>query len=214
MLHVPRSRSRRVVLEVFVSAGIGILLALSLTAPPGPVNALMASHAVTRSWRSGFLIGLGALTIDMLWLALSVLAHSLLLGMRPIFPAIALLGAVVMAYFAWNTTKAWRAEPVVAASASVVRATSFATGVAANLTSPYPILWWLTAGIALIDELGPSVLVGFVVGILLWIIAFPFLLQAAQKRYARTYHLVLVFSIAVLVVFAVYLAWTAFTGFP
>ena len=200
------------VLEALAGAGIGVLLALSLAAPPGPVNALIASHGVTRSWRAGFFVGLGATTVDALWLTLSVLAHSFLLGARAVFPAIALLGAAVMAYLAWGAAKAWRAEPVVAVSARTVHATSYVTGVASNLTSPYPILWWLTAGIAFIDALGPLVLVGFFAGLLLWISAFPFLLRAAQARYARTYHIVLAFSILVLAVFAVYLAWTAFAG--
>src|SRR5512136_3343457 len=92
-LHVPEPRSRRVVLEALAGAGIGVLLALSLAAPPGPVNALIASHGVTRSWRAGFLVGLGAMTVDLTWLTLSVLAHSLLLGARAAFPVIALVGA-------------------------------------------------------------------------------------------------------------------------
>ena len=202
------------VLEALAGAGIGVLIALSLAAPPGPVNALIASHAVTRSWRSGFLVGAGAMTVDLLWLALSVLAHSLLVGARSIFPAIALLGAGVMAYFAWGAVKAWRAEPVVAVPSRTIHATSYVTGVAANLTSPYPILWWLTAGVAFIDELGPFVLVGFFAGLVLWTTTFPYLLRAAQQRYARTYHIVLAFSIAVLLMFAAYLAWTAFSDFP
>jgi len=201
-----------VVLEVLTSAGIGIIIALSLAAPPGPVNALIASHAVTRSWRSGFLVGAGAMTVDAVWLALSVLAHSLLLGVRAIFPAIALLGAFVMAYFAWGAAKAWKAEPVVAVPSRTIHATSYATGIATNLTSPYPILWWLTAGIAFIDELGPWVLVGFFAGLFLWTMGFPYLLRAAQSRYARTYHIVLAFSIIVLAAFAAYLVWTAFVG--
>jgi threonine/homoserine/homoserine lactone efflux protein len=201
-----------VVLEALASVGIGIVIALSLAAPPGPVNAVIASHAVTRSWRSGFLVGAGAMTVDALWLALSVLAHSLLLGVRSIFPAIALLGAAVMAYFAWGAAKAWKAEPVVAVPSRTIHATSYATGVATNLASPYPILWWLTAGLAFIDELGLLVLVGFFAGLILWTTLFPYLLRAAQQRYARTYHIVLAFSIVVLVVFAVYLAWTAFAG--
>ncbi len=200
------------VLEALAGAGIGVLLALSLAAPPGPVNALIASHGVTRSWRAGFLVGLGATTVDALWLALSILAHSFLVGARSLFPAIALLGAGVMAYLAWGAAKAWKAEPVVAVPTRALHATSYVTGVATNLTSPYPILWWLTAGIALIDELGPLVVVGFFGGLLLWIGAFPFLLRAAQQRYARTYHIVLAFSIVVLAIFAVYLAWTAFAG--
>ncbi len=207
-----RLRSRCVVLEALAGAGIGVLLALSLAAPPGPVNALIASHGVTRSWRSGFLVGLGATTVDAVWLTLSGLAHSFLLGTRSIFPAIALLGAAVMAYLAWGAAKAWKAEPVVAVPPRTLHATSYVTGLIANATSPYPILWWLTAGIALIDELGPLVLVGFFAGLLLWISTFPYLLRAAQARYARTYHIVLAFSIVVLAVFAVYLAWTAFAG--
>ena len=201
------------VLEDIAGAGIGVLLALSLAAPPGPVNALIASHGVTQSWRAGFLVGLGAMTVDFLWLTVSLLAHSFLLSVRSVFPAIALLGAGVMAYLAWKTARAWRAEPVVAVPVRTIHATAYVTGVATNLTSPYSILWWLTAGIALIDEFGPLVFVGFFVGILLWISVFPFLLRAAQRRYARTYHIVLAFSIVVLVVFAAYLAWSAFAGF-
>ena len=201
------------VLESLAGAGIGVLLALSLAAPPGPVNALIASHGVTRSWRAGFLVGLGAMTVDLLWLAVSLLAHSYLLSAKSVFPAIALLGAAVMAYLAWKTAKAWRAEPVVAVPERAVHATSYVTGVATNLTNPYSVVWWLTAGIALIDAFGPLVFVGFFAGILLWISAFPFLLRAAQQRYAQTYHVVLAFSVAVLVVFAVYLTWSAFAGF-
>ena len=201
------------VLEALAGAGIGVLLGLSLAAPPGPVNALIASHGVTRSWRAGLLVGLGAMTVDLLWLTVSLLAHSFLLGVRSVFPAIALIGAAFMAYLAWGAAKAWRAEPVVAVPARNLHATSYVTGVATNLTNPYSVVWWLTAGIALIDAFGPFVLVGFFAGILLWISAFPFLLRAAQARYARTYHIVLAFSVAVLAIFAVYLAWSAFAGF-
>ncbi len=194
--------------------GVGLLLGLSLAAPPGPVNALIASHGVTRSWRAGFLVGLGAMTIDLLWLTISLLAHSVLLGMRSLFPFVALLGAVVMAYLAWGAAKAWRAEPVVAVPERALHATSYVTGVVTNVTNPYSVVWWLTAGIALIDAFGAFVLVGFFAGILLWISAFPYLLRAAQARYARAYRVVLAFSVVVLVVFAGYLAWSAYAGFP
>ena len=200
------------VLEFLAGAGIGVLLALTLAAPPGPVTALLASHGVTRSWRAGFLVGLGAMTVDLLWLTISLVAHSYLLSIRSAFPVIALLGAAVMAYLAWKTAKAWRAEPVMAVPERAVHATSYAIGVVTNLTSPYSIVWWLTAGIALIDEFGPLVFVGFFAGILLWTSTFPFLLRVAQKRYAQTYHIVLAFSIIVLAVFAAYLAWSAFAG--
>lgn len=200
------------VLDVLAGAAAGLVIGLSLAAPPGPVNALIASRAVTRSWRSGFLVGCGAMTADAGFLALSALAHSAVLGARGVFPYIALLGAVVMAYFAWGAARAWDRVPEPAPPDARAHAASYATGLTVNATSPYPILWWLTAGLALIDQLGPAVLVGFFAGILLWISAFPWALRKAQARFARTYHVALAFSIVALVAFATWLVWTAIDG--
>src|SRR5207245_6044853 len=85
-------------------AGIG----RSLAAPPGPVNAIRASQTVTRSWREGFLVGMGATTADTIFLAVSVAAHSAVASIQGWVPFVALLGAGVMAYFAWNTVRALR----------------------------------------------------------------------------------------------------------
>lgn len=197
------------VFEVLGSAAAGLLIGLSLAAPPGPVNAIIASHAVTRSWRSGFLVGCGAMTADAGFLLLSVLAHSAVAGVGAVFPIIALLGAAVMAYFAVGTARAWNRVPQVGAETVAARATSYATGLTMNLTSPYPILWWLTAGVALINQLGPAVLVGFFAGILVWITAFPLALRTAQQRFARTYHVALAFSIVSLAAFSAWLVWSA-----
>lgn len=198
------------VLEILASAAAGVAIGLSLAAPPGPVNAVIASHSVTRSWRAGFLVGCGAMTADAGFLVLSVLAHSAIVGVRAAFPLIALLGAGVMVYFAGNAIRAWNRVPQPEPEEARSRATSYATGLTVNATSPYPILWWLTAGLALIDSLGPAVLVGFFAGILLWIAAFPFVLRTAQQRFARTYHVALAFSIASLVIFAAWLVASAF----
>ncbi|MGQ0796848.1 MAG: LysE family translocator [Methanobacteriota archaeon] len=196
------------VLDVIAAVGAGVVIGLSLAAPPGPVNALIASHAVTRSWRAGFLVGCGAMTADAGFLALSVAANALVLGAASAFPVFALLGAVVLAYFAFGAIRAWNRNPAVPTIGSS-RATSYAIGLVTNLTSPYPLLWWLTAGLVLIGQLGPPVLVGFFAGILLWITGFPYALREAQRRFARTYHAVLAFSIVCLAGFAAWLVWTA-----
>ncbi len=197
------------VLESLGAAALGVVLGFSLAAPPGPVNAVIASNAVTKSWRSGLLVGAGAMTADACFLTISVLAHSAIEGVRSLLPVIALLGAGVMAYFAWGAVRAWRRVPDAYSSAPEAHATSYVTGLTINLTSPYPILWWLTAGLALIDQLGAFVLVGFFAGLILWITVFPFALRAAQKRFAQTYHVALAFSIVCLMAFAVWLAWSA-----
>lgn len=127
-------------LELLVTAALGIALGLSLAAPPGPVNAIIASHAVTRSWRSGFLVGVGAMTADTGFLTISVLAHSAIEGVRAAFPYIALLGAAVMAYLAWGAVRAWKKIPGSVSDSSKAQAGSYATGLTVNVTSPYALL--------------------------------------------------------------------------
>lgn len=190
-----------------VLAGVGI--GLSLAAPPGPVNAIIASHTVTRSWRAGFLVGVGATTADTIFLALAILARSAVAGIEPYVPFVALLGAGVMIYFAWSTAKSWSRAEAIIESKPEAHAKSYATGLSVNITSPYPILWWLTAGLVLIRQLGPAVLVGFFAGLLLWISAFPLALREAHRRIARAYRAVLAFSIACLLAFAAWLVWSA-----
>lgn len=194
-------------LDFLGTAALGIVLALSLAAPPGPVNAIIASHAVTKSWRSGFFVGAGAMTADATFLAISALARSAIEGAHAAFPYIALLGAAVMAFFAWRAARAWKNVPATVVSSLEAHASSYAIGLTVNITSPYALLWWLTAGLALINALGAVVLVGFFAGLILWTTIFPYSLRAAQQRYARTYHITLAFSIACLAAFAAWLAW-------
>src|SRR6266508_5742735 len=98
----------RVVFDVLIAVGVGVAIGLSLAAPPGPVNAIIASRTVTRSWRAAFLVGAGATTADTIFLALSVLAHSLLGSVAAWLPYVSLLGAAVMGYFAWAAGRSWK----------------------------------------------------------------------------------------------------------
>src|SRR6267143_6059963 len=153
-----------VVLEVLVTILAGTGIGLSLAAPPGPVNAIIASHTVTRSWRAGFLVGLGATTADTIFLVVAFLARTAVAGIEPYVPFIALLGAGVMVYFAWGSIRSWRRTEEILEPKPDEHAKSYVTGLSVNLTSPYPILWWLTVGLVLINQLGPAVLVGFFAG--------------------------------------------------
>jgi len=201
-----------VAFEVLITILAGIGIGLSLAAPPGPVNAIIASHTVTRSWRAGFLVGLGATTADTIFLALSILARSAIAGIEPYVPFIALLGAGVMVFFAWSAVRAWKRADTIVESRPEEHTRSYATGLSVNITSPYPILWWLTAGLVLINQLGSAVLIGFYGGLILWNTAFPLALREAQRRIARTYHAVLAFSIVCLFAFAAWLVWSAVTA--
>ena len=127
---------RPVVLELLFVAAVGIAIGLSLAAPPGPVNAIIASRTVTRSWRAGFLVGAGATTADTVFLTLSVMAHSLLGSIATWLPYISLVGAAVMAYFAWTGVRALRSPEEILAPRAEAEAKSYAIGLSVNITSP------------------------------------------------------------------------------
>src|SRR2546422_7021558 len=74
--HEDRRDGLGVILEILWAILAGAGIGLSLAAPPGPVNAIIASQTVTRSWRAGFLVGVGATTADTIFLRVSVVAHS------------------------------------------------------------------------------------------------------------------------------------------
>src|SRR2546428_468471 len=137
---------RPVVLELLFVAAVGIAIGLSLAAPPGPVNAIIASRTVTRSWRAGFLVGAGATIADTVFLTLSVMAHSLLGSIATWLPYISLVGAAVMAYFAWTGVRALRSPEEILAPRAEAEAKPDAIGLSLNITNPQPILWWPTAG--------------------------------------------------------------------
>ena len=118
-----------------------------------------------------------------------------------------------MVFFAWNAIRAWKRTDTILESRPEGHAKSYATCLSVNITSPYPILWWLTAGLVLINQLSPAVLIGFYGGLILWITGLPLALREAQRRIARTYHAVLLFSIVCLFAFAAWLVWSAVTAF-
>src|SRR5437660_12550015 len=134
-----------VVFEVVVTGLAGMGIGLSLGAPPGPVNAIIASQTVTRSWRAGFLVGVGATTADTIFLAIAFLARTAVAGIGPYVPFIALLGAGVRVNFAWSAVRSWRQAQEILESKPDEHTKSYMTGLSVNSTSPFPTLWWVAA---------------------------------------------------------------------
>jgi len=193
------------VLEILLSFAAGILLGLSIAAPPGPVNALIATHVVTKTkWWAGSFVGSGAMTADAIFL---VITYSIGTAVHPtagVLMAIYALGACVMFLFAYKASKAWRKPPI--EEAQETRLThSYLTGLAVALTNPYQILWWLTAGLAFIQGVGVAIVAGFFTGIIIWNLSFPFALDYARRRIEKAYKAILLFALATLTILGVWL---------
>lgn len=188
---------------------VGLALAWSLAATPGPANALIAQEAARRGWRAGWLTGLGAVTGDLLMFSLMWAGVLVLLARVPASDVVlAAAGAVLMAWFAVG---AWRSARTPADAKEGTAAGGFAKCFLIVVTSPFNWVWWVSAGASMFSRLGLAVVAGFFLGLLTWVAFWSALARAGAARVKRFTEAVGYVSAVVLAVFAASLAWTALT---
>ncbi len=177
----------------------GLLLGFSLAGPPGPMNAWIAAVAA-RSYRAGVLTGLGAMTADgILGAAVYLLGRwvNLTAALRFVY----LLGAAVMAVLAYLLLRGRTAPEERAADGSTILR---ALGI--GLSNPFQVVWWLTAGVAFAYIGGLVLLAGLFGAIVVWVVAFPWLIRAGVRRWPSVEQAVRLVSGAILAAFAAYFA--------
>ena len=186
------------------SLAAGLLLGLSLAAPPGPMNAIIAEESVLRGWAAGFRAGLGAMSADACFLALALIGVVAVLQRAPLLrSAMLAVGGVLMLYFALGAARSAR-DSFVGQTGGPGK--GFRKAFVLSLTNPFQILWWLSVGVVLLEpgtidlrawlplggaELGEGLVVatggvpivgGLFAGIAIWIVAFPAALALADER--------------------------------
>ncbi|MFW5900360.1 MAG: LysE family translocator [Halodesulfurarchaeum sp.] len=169
----------------------GALLGLSLAAPPGPMNAVIAEESVNRGWGAGFSAGLGAMSADTLFFILAAAGVVAFIQNAPTLRGIMVaIGGLLMFYFAYGAVQGTGEFETENGSSKAGFGKAFALAV----TNPYQITWWLTAGVGLLDPgtieafgyslmaaNGLLTIVGFFAGIGLWITVFPAALRTAGQ---------------------------------
>lgn len=198
-----------------VPLAAGFLLALSLAAPPGPGNALMAHVAAQRGLAAGWLTGLGAVAGDLLMFTLMWVGALRVVEAVPSLKVVmGVAGAALMAFFAWEALRvAWRlsrgggsgsggATDAVATVPDVTARGGFARSFVTVTTSPFNWAWWLTFGAAMFARMGIGVVVGFFAGLVLWCGFWSGLARMGATRIRRFREGVAFASAVVLLVFA------------
>jgi len=156
-----------------ISILLGIILGLSMAAPPGPVNAIMLNESL-KSKIHGSSVGLGAMTADLIFYFISYNFRNFI--PKEFLKIIYITGGllliiisilIIRSKFNINTSPKG----------------NYITGLSIGLTNPYQITWWLTIGIFMLENLGISSILGFFIGIVIWIIIFPFI----SNKYIRNY---------------------------
>ena len=176
---------------------VGLALGFSLTVPPGPMNALIASVS-TRSLRGGILTGLGAMASDVVFGGL-VFGLESTVNLRAFVEPIYWIGCVVMLYFAARLL-ARRGAPL----PPLGDVETFSRALGTALTNPFQILWWLTAGVASAYVGGIVLLLGLFGAIAIWVVAFPFAIRTGTRRIPRMETVVVYVSGAIMLGLAVY----------
>ncbi len=148
----------------------GIAMGLSLAAPPGPVNAMIATEA-TRSRLHGLSVGLGATTADFTYFIILLIFGS-------VIPAAAInyfyiIGGVLMLYLAYRLSKPEQRKTKPHGN--------YLIGYALAISSPFNLAWWLTAGLFLLKNVSVYSIIGLFLGILAWISLFSFAIFKLRK---------------------------------
>lgn len=202
----------------------GVLFGLALAAPPGPMNAVIAEESVLRGWSAGFKAGLGAMTADAVFLGLALVGVVAAIESMPTLQSVMVgVGGVLMLYFAYGAARGARESFQAAETPEDSR--GFSKAFVLALTNPYQILFWVTAGTALLTpgtvdvlsyasealtgvvvvETGsPVLLVGLFGGIGIWVTGFPATLTAARQRMESLAPAIAYGSAVVLAGFGVY----------
>ena len=190
-------------MNVPYEVAVGLVLGFSLTIPPGPMNALIASRAVG-SLRRGIVTGLGAMSADAI-LGAVVFALSAGFDLRSVEREIYGLGAAVMAYFGARLLLARGGD----GAREVGDARTYTTALGIGVSNPFQILWWLTAGLAFAYYGGLVLFLGLFGAIAIWIVVFPWALRRGAERSPRFEKGVTLVSAVIMVIFAAYFVYLA-----
>ncbi|WP_181687164.1 LysE family translocator [Halorhabdus salina] len=184
------------------------MFGLALAAPPGPMNAVIAEESVVRGLRAGVIAGCGAMVADATFFILAALgAVSIVKRMTYVQGVMVAIGGILMLYFAVDAVRELdQTFTDFESDETRTDARGFRRAFLLALTNPYQIIFWLTVGVGLltpgtVDVLAhmpyvgeslvgllvvhtgdPSLIVGFFVGIGVWVVGFPALLVGAGRR--------------------------------
>ncbi len=185
----------------------GIAIGLSLAVPPGPMNALIAAESVKRSYANGIKLGIGAMTADGIFLFITLIGVTVFFAGDTVKMIVSAAGGIILAYMAIGILKNFN-RPLEENDGGAV-ARPYLTGLTVGLTNPAQILWWITAGAALITNFNAAGIVGFFIGIAFWVSSFSLTLHYAQKKARWIYPMITLLSGLILLAFGLILAYNA-----
>jgi L-lysine exporter family protein LysE/ArgO len=181
--------------SVVAMIGKGVLLGLGAAAPIGPVNVEIARRSLRGGFRAGFLLGCGAVTVDVTYAILTSLGVRPFLARPRVMAALGIAGAGVLVYLGVmcfvSATRQWRGtatngDPEKPAERHYV------TGLAMTSLNPMTLAFWCVVVPGMAGQWSanpvrdlPWVCVGVFSGAMSWVIAFTGTMSWLGRRGKR-----------------------------
>lgn len=161
----------------------GCLLGLSAGLAPGPLLTLVIGETLQHGSQAGAKVALTPLLTDLPVVTITLLAVQQFSRFNSLLAAISALGGLVVLTIGYHT---FRTQGVILVPTAPVRDRSLAKGIAVNLCSPHPWLFWISVGAPLLLKAAAESLpaaIGFVAGFYLLLVGAKLVLAQLVGRW-------------------------------
>ncbi|HEH4450743.1 TPA: LysE family translocator [Campylobacter coli] len=192
----------------------GVFLGFGVSVPFGPVNILILTYAL-KAFKNSIAVGLGAFSIDMLYLFLLQFGLLNFLDNVIFMRFLAIFGFCFLSYMAYLMLRKKKESLNLEHKEfkeSLLK--SYIKGAFLNGSNPYVIGFWLSAtGIVLSNQHAYSTILGLVVAILFWIGALAFVVAKYSYLFsAKVIRIINIVSALIIEYFALSLLYKTFIG--
>ncbi|EAJ5210693.1 TPA: LysE family translocator [Campylobacter jejuni] len=192
----------------------GVFLGFGVSVPFGPVNILILTYAL-KAFKNSIAVGLGAFSIDMLYLFLLQFGLLNFLGNVIFMRSLAIFGFCFLTYMAYLMLRKKKESLNLEHKEfkeSLLK--SYIKGAFLNGSNPFVIGFWLSAtGIVLSNQHAYSTILGLVVAILFWIGALAFVVAKYSYLFsAKVIRIINIVSALIIEYFALSLLYKTFIG--
>ena len=168
----------------------GAVIAISFSAPPGPVTMETIRRGIRGGFRPALNVQLGSIIGDMAWCLLALIGLAPLVQIDFIRITLGVVGVGLLIYLgAIGVRDAFKPTALAATETEDSRHGAFRSGMAISLANPQAIGYWLSVGGALVasgavgQTLGQTggFIIGFIAGTLLWALIMSFAVRFGKR---------------------------------